>query len=60
MLIEKLWRHSRETVMHLQEMFCMGLMVLCSRAVVAGEVPGHPVVGELRPSRTDGVTLEVR
>jgi selenide,water dikinase len=28
--------------------------------LVAGEVPGHPVVGELRPSRTDGVTLEVR
>jgi selenide,water dikinase len=28
--------------------------------LVAGEVPGHPVVGELRPGRTDGVTLVVR
>jgi selenide,water dikinase len=28
--------------------------------LVAGEVPGHPVVGELLPGRDDGVTLEVR
>jgi selenide,water dikinase len=28
--------------------------------LVAGEVPGYPVVGELRPARADGVTLIVR
>ncbi len=28
--------------------------------LVAGEVPGRPVVGELVPARTDGVTLVVR
>ncbi|MDG4826562.1 selenide, water dikinase SelD [Asanoa sp. WMMD1127] len=28
--------------------------------LVAGELPGYPVVGELVPARTDGVTLEVR
>jgi selenide,water dikinase len=28
--------------------------------LVAGEVPGHPIVGELLPARADGVTLEVR
>jgi len=28
--------------------------------LVAGEVPGHPIVGELLPARDDGVTLEVR
>jgi selenide, water dikinase len=28
--------------------------------LVAGELPGHPVVGELRPARADGVTLVVR
>jgi selenide,water dikinase len=28
--------------------------------LVAGEIPGHPVVGELLPARADGVTLEVR
>jgi selenide,water dikinase len=28
--------------------------------LVAGEVPGHPVIGELRPVRADGVTLVVR
>jgi selenide,water dikinase len=27
--------------------------------LVAGEVPGYPVVGELLPARADGVTLEV-
>jgi selenide,water dikinase len=25
--------------------------------LVAGEVPGHPVIGELIPARDDGVTL---
>ncbi|WP_130512768.1 selenide, water dikinase SelD [Krasilnikovia cinnamomea] len=28
--------------------------------LVAGELPGHPVVGELIPARADGVTLIVR
>ena len=28
--------------------------------LVAGELPGYPVVGELSPARSDGVTLEVR
>jgi len=28
--------------------------------LVAGELPGHPVVGELVPARADGVTLVVR
>jgi selenide,water dikinase len=28
--------------------------------LVAGEIPGCPVVGELLPARADGVTLEVR
>ncbi|SDY93085.1 selenophosphate synthase [Micromonospora pattaloongensis] len=28
--------------------------------LVAGEVPGHPVIGELVPARADGVTLVVR
>ncbi|AGZ43852.1 selenide, water dikinase SelD [Actinoplanes friuliensis] len=28
--------------------------------LVAGEVPGHPVVGELVPARQDGVTLVIR
>jgi selenide,water dikinase len=28
--------------------------------LVAGELPGHPVVGELLPARADGVTLLVR
>jgi selenide,water dikinase len=28
--------------------------------LVAGEVPGYPVIGELLPPRADGVTLEVR
>ena len=28
--------------------------------LVAGEVPGHPVIGELRPARADGVTLVIR
>jgi selenide,water dikinase len=28
--------------------------------LVAGEVPGHPVIGELRPPRADGTTIEVR
>jgi selenide, water dikinase len=28
--------------------------------LVAGELPGYPVVGELRPARTDGVVLVVR
>jgi selenide, water dikinase len=28
--------------------------------LVAGELPGYPVVGELLPARADGVTLEVR
>ncbi|WP_412746784.1 selenide, water dikinase SelD [Krasilnikovia sp. MM14-A1004] len=28
--------------------------------LVAGELPGHPVVGELIPARADGVTLVVR
>jgi selenide,water dikinase len=28
--------------------------------LVAGEVPGYPIVGELLPARGDGVTLEVR
>jgi selenide,water dikinase len=28
--------------------------------LVAGELPGHPVVGELRPARADGTTVEVR
>ncbi len=28
--------------------------------LIAGEVPGHRVVGELVPARTDGVTLTVR
>ncbi|MET0422746.1 MAG: selenide, water dikinase SelD [Actinoplanes sp.] len=28
--------------------------------LVAGEIPGHPVVGELIPARGDGVTLVVR
>jgi selenide,water dikinase len=28
--------------------------------LVAGELPGHPVIGELRPARRDGVTIEVR
>jgi len=28
--------------------------------LVAGEVPGHPVVGELREARPDGITLVVR
>lgn len=28
--------------------------------LVAGEIPGFPVVGELVPAREDGVTLVVR
>ncbi|WP_213450151.1 selenide, water dikinase SelD [Rhizomonospora bruguierae] len=28
--------------------------------LVAGEVPGHPVVGDLRPARPDGVTIVLR
>jgi selenide,water dikinase len=28
--------------------------------LVAGEVPGYPVVGELLPARGDGVTVMVR
>ncbi|HEX2356908.1 MAG TPA: selenide, water dikinase SelD [Micromonosporaceae bacterium] len=28
--------------------------------LVAGELPGYPVIGELLPARTDGVTLVVR
>jgi selenide,water dikinase len=28
--------------------------------LVAGELPGHPVIGELLPARADGVTLVVR
>ena len=28
--------------------------------LVAGELPGYPVVGEMSPARSDGVTLEVR
>lgn len=28
--------------------------------LVAGEVPGYPVIGELLPARADGVTLVVR
>jgi selenide, water dikinase len=28
--------------------------------LVAGELPGHPVIGELLPARADGVTLEIR
>jgi selenide, water dikinase len=28
--------------------------------LVAGEVPGYPVIGELRPARHDGVTLVIR
>jgi selenide,water dikinase len=28
--------------------------------LVAGVIPGHPVIGELRPARPDGVTVEVR
>jgi selenide, water dikinase len=28
--------------------------------LVAGELPGHPVIGELLPARPDGLTLEVR
>jgi selenide,water dikinase len=28
--------------------------------LIAGEVPGYPVVGELLPPRDDGVTLTVR
>lgn len=28
--------------------------------LVAGELPGHPVIGELVPARAGGVTLEVR
>ncbi len=32
----------------------------CGGLLVAGEVPGYPVVGELVPARADGVTLVVR
>jgi selenide,water dikinase len=28
--------------------------------LVAAELPGHPVIGELRPARDDGITLVVR
>jgi selenide,water dikinase len=28
--------------------------------LVAGELPGHPVIGELGPARADGVTLVMR
>jgi selenide,water dikinase len=28
--------------------------------LIAGEIPGHPVIGELRPPRPGGVTLELR
>jgi selenide, water dikinase len=28
--------------------------------LIAGELPGHPVIGELLPARPDGITLEVR
>ncbi|AGL17913.1 selenophosphate synthase [Actinoplanes sp. N902-109] len=28
--------------------------------LIAGEIPGHPVIGELVAGRSDGVTLEVR
>jgi selenide,water dikinase len=28
--------------------------------LIAGEIPGHPVIGELLPPRGEGVTLEVR
>jgi selenide,water dikinase len=28
--------------------------------LVAGEVPGYPIVGELTPARADGVTVELR
>ncbi len=27
--------------------------------LVAGEVPGYPVIGELHPPRQDGITIEV-
>ncbi|HEX6196164.1 MAG TPA: selenide, water dikinase SelD [Jiangellaceae bacterium] len=27
--------------------------------LIAGEVPGYPVIGELRPPREDGITIEV-
>ena len=28
--------------------------------LIAGEIPGYPVIGELLPSRGRGVTLQVR
>lgn len=28
--------------------------------LVAGELPGHPIIGELRPARSDGATVAVR
>jgi selenide,water dikinase len=28
--------------------------------LIAGEIPGYPVVGELRPPQGDGITIEVR
>ncbi|MFI6072354.1 selenide, water dikinase SelD [Actinoplanes sp. NPDC051343] len=28
--------------------------------LIAGEIPGHPIVGELFPSRGEGITLEIR
>ncbi len=36
------------------------LLSLGGGLLVAGELPGYPVVGELVPARADGVTLEVR
>jgi len=27
--------------------------------MVVGELPGYPVIGELRPARADGVTIVV-
>src|SRR5260370_15805285 len=38
-LIEKLGRDSRETLMHLQEVFCVGLMMLRSCGVCVREIP---------------------
>jgi selenide,water dikinase len=42
------------------ELFLLADAQTSGGLLVAGEIPGHPVIGELLPARADGVTLEVR
>jgi selenide,water dikinase len=42
------------------ELFLLADAQTSGGLLVAGEVPGHPVIGELLPARPDGVTLVIR